>query len=142
MVDFLVANWHTVLSILAFVVALVWAIIECVKKGKLTELKNAIVAGIQKAEALSENGATKKELVLCWAIETARALGIKKTKDQLSEEIETLVGLTKAVNAREKDKVAAENVVTEETVEVAEKTQAEKMNSVLSAMFGNVNNKK
>lgn len=109
LVEFLVSNWHTVLSLVAFGIALVWAIIECVKKGKLTELKNAIVAGIEKAEALSESGATKKELVLCWTVETARALGIKKTKDQLGEEIESLVALTKRVNARDKDKIAATN---------------------------------
>lgn len=133
MVEFLVAHWHTILSGIAFVVALVWAIIECVKKGKLTELKNAIIAGIERAEELSESGATKKELVLCWTVETARKLGVKKTKDQLSEEIETLVALTKKVNARDKDKVA-------ETTSASEsQTQVDKMNSLLG-LFKGVNN--
>ena len=108
MVEFLVAHWHTMFSLVAFGIALVWAIIECVKKGKLTELKNGILESIQKAEKLSESGATKKELVLCWTVELARALGIKKNKDQLSEEIETLVQFTKSVNARTKDIVAKE----------------------------------
>lgn len=108
MVEFLVSHWHTVFSVCGFVVAFVWAIIECVKKGKITKLKNAILAGIMKAEELSENGATKKELVLCWAVEAASELGVKKNRQDLSDEIDSLVDFTKSVNARPKDKVAKE----------------------------------
>ena len=66
------------------------------------------MAGIKKAEVLSENGATKKELVLCWAIETARQLGVRRSKAQLDNDIEEYIELTKEVNPRTKDIVAKE----------------------------------
>ena len=68
---------------------------------------NAVVPYIEQAEKfLNYSGLEKKEFVLTKANQFAVARGIPFDSEAVTDEVEKLVKLTKAVNGRDKDKTA------------------------------------
>ena len=109
--DFLLKNWLEIVLGIATVVCAVIAYFKNKKAGKEVTFLDTLQTYIQKAENLSENAATKKELVAAWARQLVNSLGLKYTDEELSTKIDEQVAFTKTVNAREKDKVAAAGVL-------------------------------
>lgn len=109
--DFLLENWLEIVLGIATVVCAVIAYFKNKKAGKEVTFLDTLQTYIQKAENLSENAATKKELVAAWARQLVNSLGLKYTDEELSTKIDEQVAFTKTVNAREKDKVAAAGVL-------------------------------
>lgn len=109
--DFLLENWLEFVLGIATVVCAVIAYFKNKKAGKEVTFLDTLQTYIQKAENLSENAATKKELVAAWARQLVNSLGLKYTDEELSTKIDEQVAFTKTVNAREKDKVAAAEVL-------------------------------
>lgn len=109
--DFLLENWLEIVLGIATVVCSVIAYFKNKKAGKEVTFLDTLQTYIQKAENLSENAATKKELVAAWARQLVNSLGLKYTDEELSTKIDEQVAFTKTVNAREKDKVAAAGVL-------------------------------
>lgn len=109
--DFLLENWLEIVLGIATVVCAVIAYFRNKKAGKEVTFLDTLQTYIQKAENLSENAATKKELVAAWARQLVNSLGLKYTDEELSTKIDEQVAFTKTVNAREKDKVAAAGVL-------------------------------
>lgn len=109
--DFLLENWLEIVLGIATVVCAVIAYFKNKKAGKEVTFLDTLQTYIQKAENLSENAATKKELVAAWARQLVNSLGLKYTDEELSTKIDEQVAFTKTVNAREKDKVAAAEVL-------------------------------
>lgn len=109
--DFLLENWLEIVLGIATVVCAVIAYFKNKKAGKEVTFLDTLQTYIQKAENLSENAATKKELVAAWARQLVNSLGLKYTDEELNTKIDEQVAFTKTVNAREKDKVAAAEVL-------------------------------
>lgn len=109
--DFLLENWLEIVLGIATVVCAVIAYFKNKKAGKEVTFLDTLQTYIQKAENLSENAATKKELVAAWARQLVNSLGLKYTDEELSTKIDEQVAFTKTVNAREKDKIAAAGVL-------------------------------
>lgn len=109
--DFLLENWLEIVLGIATVVCAVIAYFKNKKAGKEVTFLDTLQTYIQKAENLSENAATKKELVAAWARQLVNSLGLKYTDEELSTKIDEQVAFTKTVNAREKDKIAAAEVL-------------------------------
>lgn len=109
--DFLLENWLEFVLGIATVVCAVIAYFKNKKAGKEVTFLDTLQTYIQKAENLSENAATKKELVAAWARQLVNSLGLKYTDEELSTKIDEQVAFTKTVNAREKDKIAAAEVL-------------------------------
>lgn len=109
--DFLLENWLEFVLGIATVLCAVIAYFKNKKAGKEVTFLDTLQTYIQKAENLSENAATKKELVAAWARQLVNSLGLKYTDEELSTKIDEQVAFTKTVNAREKDKIAAAEVL-------------------------------
>lgn len=106
------------ISVSGFIIALVKGIINSIKTKKWGELTNALQGYISDAEKyINYTGEEKKEKVLSWATNFCQEHGIKFDKDKIGNIIEELVTLTKQVNQREKDKIAAEKVEITEKAE-------------------------
>lgn len=102
--SFLADNWVEILLGVTTIAGAIVAFFKNKKAGKEVTFMDTLQVYIQKAEQLSENSATKKELVLAWARQLVNSLGLKYTDEELSAKIDNQVTFTKTVNQREKDK--------------------------------------
>lgn len=115
--EFILKNWESILSILVGIVMAIISVILTFKNKRWDKLKDFIRTCIQDAEKMTHfTGAEKKEYVITKANQFAIEKGIKFDAQKVGELIEELVKLTKKVNQREKDK-------TEDKVEVEVKSE-------------------
>jgi len=100
------ANWQTILTTFTTIAGFITATITYIKTKNWNAVKSAVSEYVKEAEKLETAGVIKKEIVLAKMRTLCVRKRIKFNEEKVSALIESVVSLTKSVNAREKDKVA------------------------------------
>jgi hypothetical protein len=103
--NWITANWDVLLGAGVATVSFVSGVVAAVKNRNWNKLKEALVEYVKEAEALQAGGEVKKEVVLAKAQTLCVALKIKYNEQKVSAIVESIVLLSKIVNARDKDKI-------------------------------------
>lgn len=104
--NWLNANWATIVTTFTTIAGFFSAAITYIKTKNWNKVKDAVSEYVKEAEKLSTAGVIKKEIVLAKIRTLCVKLKIKFNEEKVSALIESVVKLTKEVNAREKDKIA------------------------------------
>ena len=90
-------------SLLIPLIGFITALVKVIKEKRWNILKSALCDFMIKAEEMvGSTGEEKKQAVLKWSKEFCKEQGINFNEDQVSSAIETLINLTKKVNAKDK----------------------------------------
>lgn len=106
--NFLNENWETLVASFTTVAGFVTAIITYIKTRNWDTVKIAVNEYVKEAEKLDGAGVLKKEIVMAKIRTLCASKRIKFNEQKISGLVESVVTLTKTVNAREKDKIAEE----------------------------------
>ena len=98
-------NWDVLVGAGTGGVAIISGIAAAIKNKNWAKLKEALAEYVKEAELLNADGTVKKEIVLAKAQTLCVTLGIKYNEAKISAIVESIVLLSKVVNARDKDKV-------------------------------------
>lgn len=98
-------HWDTIVSIVLTLIAGVTTLVTLIKTKKWNKLLSFVKEAMAEADNFKNyTGAEKKAFVLMKVEQFAKANHIKFNINKVANAIEELIALTKAVNAREKDK--------------------------------------
>lgn len=104
--EFVNSYWTTIITTVTTLAGIVSAIRTYIKTKNWNSVKDAVSKYVQEAEKLDAAGVLKKEIVLAKIRTLCVERRIKFNEQKVSAMIESVVELTKTVNARAKDKVA------------------------------------
>jgi len=103
-------HWDTLVSIVVVLITSVTTLITLIKTKKWNKLLTYVKEAMAEADTFKNyTGAEKKAFVLMKVEAFAKAHGIKFNIEKVAKAIEEFIELTKAVNAREKDKAKVES---------------------------------
>jgi len=103
--DWILLNWERLVGIVVFLITLISGIVASIKNKNWVKLKESLAEYVKDAELLNADGAVKMEVVLAKAQTLCVALHIRYNEAKVRTIIESIVLLSKTVNARDKDKV-------------------------------------
>lgn len=104
--EFVNSYWTTIITTVTTLAGIVSAIITYIKTRNWDTVKRAVNEYVKEAEKLDGAGVLKKEIVMAKIRTLCANKKIKFNEQKISGLIESVVELTKTVNARAKDKVA------------------------------------